>query len=205
MRWLKRHWLRILIHPVALLPLAILLLAFSQGQLTANPIEEITLRTGRTTLILLTLSLSITPINIVFGIRHLLPFRRTLGLYAFFYASLHLLTFIGLDYRFDFGLMLEDVGGKRFVLAGLATFLSLLILTVTSTKGWRKRLGKNWVRLHWLAYLAAALAITHFFWQTKADYSRPLLYGSILAVLLLVRLPVVRKSLTKLRHRIIKK
>ena len=205
MRWLQRHWLRILIHNMALLPLAVLLLDFSQGQLTANPIQEITLRTGRTTLILLTLSLSITPINIVFGIGHLLPFRRTLGLYAFLYASLHLLTFIGLDYRFDFGLMLEDVGSKRFVLAGLAAFLSLLLLAVTSTKGWRKRLGKNWVRLHWLAYLAAALAITHFAWQVKADYSRPLLYGSIVAVLLLVRLPVVRKFLNELRHRIIKK
>ncbi|MEE9465446.1 MAG: ferric reductase-like transmembrane domain-containing protein [Candidatus Neomarinimicrobiota bacterium] len=187
------------------MPLATLLLDFSQGQLTANPIEEITLRTGRTTLILLTLSLSATPINIVFGIGHLLPFRRTLGLYTFLYASLHLLTFIGLDYRFDFALMLVDVGSKRFVLAGLAAFLSLLILAITSTKGWRKRLGKNWVRLHWLAYLAAALAITHFVWQVKADYSRPLLYGSIVAVLLLVRLPVVRKFLNELRHRIIKK
>ncbi len=79
------------------------------------------------------------------------------------------------------------------------------MLTVTSTKGWRKRLGKNWLRLHWLAYLAAALAITHFVWQVKADYSRPLLYGSIMAVLLLVRLPVVRKYLAELRHRIFRK
>ncbi|MEE8420260.1 MAG: protein-methionine-sulfoxide reductase heme-binding subunit MsrQ, partial [Dehalococcoidales bacterium] len=201
---LKRHWLRILVHGAALLPLAALLLDFSQGQLTANPIQEITLRTGRTALILLTMSLAVTPINIVFGLGQLIPFRRTLGLYAFFYACLHLLTFIGLDYRFDFGLMLADVGGKRFVLAGLAAFFSLLILAATSTEGWRKRLGKNRGRLHRLAYLAAALAITHFFWQVKIDYSRPLLYGSVVAVLLLARLPVVRKLLAGLRRRIIK-
>jgi len=202
---LKRHWLRILVHGAALLPLAILLLDFSQGQLSANPIQEITLRTGRTALILLTLSLAATPINIVFGLGQLMPFRRTLGLYAFLYASLHLLVFTGLDYRFDFGLMLTDVGSKRFVLAGLAAFLSLLLLAATSTKGWRKRLGKNWGRLHWLAYLAAALAVTHFFWQVKIDYSRPLLYGSIVAVLLLARLPVVRKLAAKLHQRMIKK
>jgi sulfoxide reductase heme-binding subunit YedZ len=205
MAWLRKFWLRILTHLAALLPLALLVWDFSQGQLTANPIQEITLRTGRTTLTLLILSLACTPVNIVFGIRQALPLRRTLGLYTFLYASLHFLTFIGLDYRFDFGLMLEDVADKRFVLAGLATFLSLVLLAVTSTKGWKRRLGKNWTRLHWLAYIAAVMAITHFFWQTQGDYSRPLLYGVIVAVLLAIRLPVVRKSLSGLRHRIMKK
>ena len=205
MRRLRKYWLRILIHGAALLPLAVLLVDFSQGQLTANPIQEITLRTGRTALILLTLSLAATPINIVFGLGQLMPFRRTLGLYAFLYASLHLLTFTGLDYRFDFGLMLADVGSKRFVLAGLAAFFSLLLPAVTSTQGWRRRLGKNWGRVHRLAYLAAALAIAHFFWQVKIDYSRPLLYGSILAALLLARLPVVRNFLAGLRQRILNK
>jgi sulfoxide reductase heme-binding subunit YedZ len=202
MTWLKKFWLRILIHPVALIPLTLLIWDFSQGQLTANPIQEITLRTGRTTLILLVLALSATPVNIIFGIRQVLPLRRTLGLYAFMYACLHFLTFVVLDYRFNFGLMLEDISDKRFVLAGLATFLSLLLLAVTSTKGWQRRLGKNWTRLHWLAYIAAVLAITHFVWQVKADYSRPILYGAIVAVLLLVRLPAVRKLLNNLRHRI---
>ena len=155
MVWLKKFWLRILTHVAVLLPLAILIWDFNQGQLTANPIQEITLRTGRTTLILLVLSLACTPVNIIFGIRQVLPLRRTLGLYAFMYACLHFLTFVGLDYRFNFSLMLADISDKRFVLAGLAAFLSLLLLAVTSTKGWQKRLGKNWTRLHWLAYLAA--------------------------------------------------
>ncbi len=194
-----------LVHPAALLPLALLIFDYSQGQLTANPIQEITLRTGRTTLILLTASLAITPIKTISGIRQLLPLRRTLGLYAFFYACLHLMTFIGLDYRFDFALMLEDVGNKRFVLAGLGAFFSLLPLAITSTRDWQKRLGENWGRLHWLAYLAAALAITHFFWQVRGEYSRPLLYGIILAVLLLVRVPVVNQFLLWLRRRATRK
>lgn len=135
----------------------------------------------------------------------MLPLRRTIGLYAFFYACLHLMTFVGLDYRFDFALMLEDVGNKRFVLAGLGAFFSLLPLAITSTRGWQKRLGESWVRLHWLVYLAAALAITHFFWQVRGEYSRPLLYGVVLAALLLVRVPAVRRLFFRLRRRISRK
>ena len=135
--------LRITTHIAALLPLAVLVWDFTQGGLTVNPIQEIQLRTGRYALILLVLSLACTPINIVFGIKSVLGLRRPLGLYAFMYASLHFLNFVGLDYWFDFALIRADISDKRFALAGLAAFLSLLLLAVASTRGWRQRLGKN--------------------------------------------------------------
>lgn len=200
MRRLKIEWFRILAHIAALLPLLILAWDFAQDELTANPIQEIQFRTGRYALILLTLSLACTPINLVFGIKQAFQLRRLLGLYAFMYASFHLLNFIGLDYGFNFALVWEDFAEKRFIVAGLAAFLSLLPLAVTSTRGWVRRLGKNWERLHWLAYLAGALAIIHFLWQVKADFSRPLTYGLVLALLLIVRLPVVRKVISGFRH-----
>lgn len=202
MHKLKTSWLQIIIHIGALLPLVILIWDFTQGRLTVNPIQEIQLRTGKYTLVLLVLTLLVTPANIMFGIKQALRLRRQLGLYAFMYASLHFLNFIGLDYRFDLTLILEDVAGKRFVLAGLAAFLSLLLLAVTSTKGWMRRLGKNWERLHWLIYLAAALAVTHFVWQVKADLREPLIYGLVVFILLAVRLPAIRKMVNERRRRL---
>lgn len=198
---LRRHWLRILIHVAALLPLAVLIWDFTQGQLTVNPIQEIQLRTGKYTLILLVLSLACTPISRAFRIKQLLGLRRPLGLYTFMYASLHFLNFVGLDYGFDFHLIREDIFEKRFALAGFAAFLSLLPLAVTSTKGWMTRLGKNWERLHWFIYLAALLAVTHFIWQVKVDIREPLLYGVLVVVLLIVRIPSVRKVAGKFRGR----
>lgn len=202
MRRLKTSGLQILTHIAALLPLAIIAWDFTQNRLTVNPIKELQLRTGRYALLLLVLSLSCTPIGRVFGIKPVLRLRRTLGLYAFAYASLHLLNFVGLDYGFDFALIREDIAEKRFAFAGLAAFLCLLPLAITSTKGWMRRLGKNWERLHWLVYPAALLAVTHFVWQVKADFRRPLLYGFIVVLLLIVRLPGVRQAISKLRSRL---
>ena len=195
------RWIQLLAHVAALSPLAVLVWDFAQGQLTVNPIQEIQLRTGRYALVLLALSLACTPINIVFGFNWVLRLRRMLGLYAFMYASLHFLNFVGLDYGFDFALIWEDIAEKRFVLAGFAAFLSLLLMAVTSTKGWVKRLGKNWVRLHWLVYVAAALAATHFLWQVKADFRVPLLYG-VVALLLIVRISGVRKAVSEFRSKL---
>ena len=201
-------WLQILANIAALLPLAILGWDFAWGQLTADPIREITIRTGSSALILLVLSLACTPINLVFGIRQVLPLRRTLGLYAFLYACLHFLTFIGLDYGFNFPLIREDIAGKYFVLIGFAAFLLLLLRTVTSTRGWQKRLGRNWQQLRWLVYMAAVLVVTHFMLAVvlaaKEGLSRPMLYVALLALLLIIRLPGVRKAVNKLRHRLVR-
>lgn len=197
----KASWLRVLIHIAALLPIVILAWNFAQGQLTVNPIREIQLQTGKYTLVFLVLSLSCTPIGTVLGLKQILQLRRTLGLYAFMYASLHFLNFVGLDYRFDFALIREDILEKRFALAGFAAFLSLLPVAVTSTKWWKRRLGKNWERLHWFVYLAALLAVTHFMWQVKADFREPLIYLTIVVLLLLLRLPSIRRVASALRYR----
>ncbi len=208
MHRLKAYWLQILANIAALLPLAILGWDFAWGQLTADPIREITIRTGRSALILLVLSLACTPINLVFGIRQVLPLRRTLGLYAFLYACLHLLTFIGLDYGFNFALIREDIAGKYFVLIGFTAFLLLLLRAATSTKGWQRRLGRNWQQLRWLVYVAAVLVVTHFMLAVvlaaKEGLSRPMLYVAVLALLLIIRLPGVRKAVNKLRHRLVR-
>ena len=190
--------IRILVHAATLLPLAILAWDFLQGQLTANPIQEIQLRTGKYALVLLVLSLACTPMSSALRLKWIIRLRRPLGLYAFMYAALHLLNMVGLDYGFDLSLLLEDVLDKRFVLAGLASFLALLPLGISSTKGWMKRLGKNWKRLHRLVYLASILSVLHFVWLVKADITEPLIYSAVVASLLIARIPHVKKAVNKL-------
>jgi sulfoxide reductase heme-binding subunit YedZ len=201
MRKLKADWLQILVHVAALLPLAWLIWAYWQGLFIIDPVLEITTRTGRMALILLILSLACTPIRTIFGFKQVQRLRRPLGLYAFMYAGLHFLTFVGLDYGFDLDLIGQAIFDQRYVLVGFAAGLLLLLLAITSTRGWQKRLGKNWKRLHRLAYLAGILAIVHFMWLVK-DIREPLRYGVVLALLLVVRIPVVRKVLSNARHRL---
>ena len=202
MRKLKTHWLQILVHIAALLPLAILVRDFLQNQLTVNPIQEITLRTGTYSLILLVLSLACTPVSTIFGLKSLLRLRRPLGLYGFMYASLHTLNFVGLDYGFDLNLLRDDVFGKGYIWVGFVALLALLPVAITSTRGWIKRLGRNWERLHWLVYPAALLAVGHFLLLVKADIREPLLYATVVGLLLIVRLPSVRRAVNKLRNRL---
>lgn len=198
MRALRANWLRILIHVGALTPLVRLAWSYWQG-LFFDPIRQITSSTGKTALVLLMLSLACTPIAVL-GFKRVMRVRRALGLYAFLYASLHGLTFVGWDYGFDFGLLKPTILDQRFVLAGSAAFLLLLPLAITSTQGWQKRLGKHWRRLHRLVYLAGILVIVHFMWLVK-DPREPLWYGIVLALLLILRIPVVNKTLNKVRHR----
>ena len=196
---LKVPGLQILVHIGALVPLAWLAWQFSQDNLTANPIREIQLRTGRYALNLLVLTIACTPVYNIFGFKPARQWRRTLGLYAFMYAGLHLLNFIGLDYGFNFALIEEGIAAKPFALVGLAAFIILLPLAVTSTKGWVKRLGNNWPRLHRLVYLAGILAVIHFIWLTKskAGIRLPLVYGAVIALLLIVRIPVIRRLISR--------
>ncbi|MDO8490869.1 MAG: protein-methionine-sulfoxide reductase heme-binding subunit MsrQ [Dehalococcoidia bacterium] len=181
--------LRAALHLAALLPLAWLIWDYAQGNLTANPIREITLRTGRISLVLLMLSLACTPLRTIFGVEYLQQLRKPLGLYAFFYASLHLLNIAGLDYGFDFGLLFGDVLAKQFALTGLVAYLLLLPLAVTATEGWASRLGARWTILHRLVYPAAALSVAHLFLEVKAGLTQPLVYGAVLAFLLVLRIP----------------
>jgi len=190
---------RILVHAGALVPLALMIYLSLSGGLTANPIQDVTLRTGKAALWLLLLSLAATPANTMLGFKAALKVRRALGLYAFMYALLHFLAFVWLDYRLDIALMWEDVGSKRYVLAGLSAFLILVPLAITSTRGWMARLGKRWKVLHKLVYLAGILVVVHYVWLVKADIREPLAFGFALALLLLARLPFVRRPLNNFR------
>ena len=199
MRRLKARWLHILTHVGALLPLAWLLWNYWQGQFIIDPVKEITTRTGKTALILLILSLACTPMNTIFGFKQALRVRRPLGLYAFMYAGLHFLIFVGLDYGFDLALIRQDIVNQRYVLVGFAAGLLLLPLAITSTQGWQKRLGKNWKRLHRLVYLTSILVIVHFVWLTK-DIREPLRYGAVVALLLIVRIPAIKRAISNARY-----
>ena len=196
---LKENWLRLVTHIGAFIPLALLAWDYWGGQMSVNPVQDITLRTGKAALVLLVLSLACTPINSVFGFRPVLRVRRALGLYAFMYVGLHLLIFVGLDYGFDLLLIREAILEKRYALVGFAAFLILLPLAVTSTKGWMRRLGKLWKRLHRAVYVAALLAVLHFVWLVKSDIREPLLFGAVVLVLLLLRISPIRRSVSHVR------
>ena len=200
MRRLGSRWPQILTHLGALAPLAWLAWQYGRGLFLVDPVREITTRTGKAALILLLLSLACTPVNTLFGFKAVLRLRRPLGLYAFAYAGLHFLTFVGLDYGFDLDLLRGAILGQRYVLAGFAAGLLLLPLAATSAQGWQRRLGKHWRRLHRLAYLAGLLAVVHFAWLAK-DPRQPLRYAALLALLLVARIPAVRRVLAKARRR----
>lgn len=187
----KLDYFKIAVHIGALTPLVWLLVDWRLDQLTFNPIQEITKRTGRDALVLLLLALSCAPLSQALKWRRILTVRRTLGVYAFVYALFHFATFVWLDYMFDFALIAEGILEKPFALVGFLAFLILLPLAITSTNGWIKRLGKNWKRLHRFIYPAAVLVIIHFTWAAKQNFGEPLIYGSVLVLLLLWR--VVRK------------
>jgi len=191
-RWQpSRRWRRALppfTAAASTIPLAVLVARFLLDDLGANPIEEITHVTGDWTLRLLLLSLAVTPARRLLRVPALAPLRRILGLAAFGYASLHLLTYVGLDQGFAWAYLLEDVSEHRFVTAGFAAYLCLLPLAITSTRRAQKRLGSKWQTLHRLVYPAAILAVIHYIWLVKADLLPPLAYASVLALLLATRL-----------------
>lgn len=186
------RWIKVAVHPLALLPLALLVGAAGLGQLSVNPIQDLTLSTGKAALVLLVLSLACTPLNLLLGWKWAVALRKPLGLYAFLYVCLHLLVFVGLDYGLDLGLILGEIREKRYVVAGFASFLLLLPLALTSTRWAMRRLGRWWRRLHWLVYPAALLAVAHYLWLAKVP-REPLLFGAVLVALLALRLPAVRR------------
>jgi len=176
--------------------MALLVWNYWQGRFLIDPVKEITTRTGKTALILLLSSLAVTPAVRLTGMRQLSALGRPLGLSAALYAGAHFLTFVGLDYGLDLSLIGDAIFLQRFVVVGFAAGVIMLALAITSARGWQKRLGKNWKRLHYLAYLAGILAIVHFVWLRK-DAREPLTYGAVLVALLLMRLPGVRRILRK--------
>ena len=179
-----------LLHAAALTPLAILgaqvweVWQTGNDALGADPVAEIEHRLGLWALRLLMATLAITPLRQLTGQAVLVRFRRMLGLYAFFYACLHFSAYLVLDLRGYWTLIFEEIAKRPYITVGFSAWLLLLPLAVTSTKGWIKRLGRNWARLHKLVYAAGVLAVLHFWWLVKSDIREPALYAGILALLL---------------------
>jgi methionine sulfoxide reductase heme-binding subunit len=201
MKTLGTRLLRIVTHVGVWIPLAVIIADALMNHLGAEPIREIILRTGKTALILLMLSLACTPINSLLGFRPALTVRRALGLYAFMYATLHFLMFVVVDYGLDWSLLGEAIFEKPYALVGFAAFVILLPIAITSTKGWMKRLGQAWRKLHRWVYLAVLLVIVHFVWLVKLDVREPLAYGAIVVALLVMRLAPVRQIVARVRNR----
>ncbi len=201
--------LRLLVHVCGALPLVLILFAALTGQLSFNPIQDIEQRLGRAALYFLVASLAVTPLMTLTGWRALQPRRRALGLYAFLYASLHFITFAVVDYGFD----LQEIGRlileKPFILVGLLAGSMLLPLAITSFDHFMRKMGKRWKSLHRLAYAAGLLVILHYAWAKKGnlftlsgDIVKPLLWGLLVVLLLVLRLPAVRKWVSGLRQKI---
>jgi len=182
------RWLKPVIFLACLAPLGRLVWRGFHGGLGANPIETITHSTGDWTLTFLLITLSITPLRKLTRQYWLIGWRRMLGLYAFFYGTLHLTTYVWLDKFFDVHEMLADIAKRRFITAGMTAFTLMIPLALTSTR-WaiRKLGGKRWQILHRLIYASAAAGVIHYIWLVKADLKKPLEYASVLGVLLAYR------------------
>jgi len=202
--------LQIAMHIYAWSALILIAFDFLTGNISVNPIQELEQRTGRHAITLLVLSLACTPLNSLFGWRELIKRRRALGLYAFMYASIHVLIFIDLDYGLAWSLIIQTIFEKPYIIVGVISFLLLIPLAVTSFNIWKVRLKKNWKRLHQMIYLIAPLVVLHFAWSKKGDFFRlegdiirPLIYGLVVLLLLIFRIPQVRRALATVRDRIL--
>jgi methionine sulfoxide reductase heme-binding subunit len=201
--------LQIAMHLYAWSALIHIAIDFITGNVSANPIQELEQRTGRHAITLLVLSLACTPLNTLFKWSELIKRRRALGLYAFLYASIHVLIFVDLDYGLAWSLIIETIFQKPYIVVGFIAFLLLIPLAFTSFNIWKVRLKKNWKRLHQMVYLIAPLVVLHYAWGKKGDFFalqgeiiRPLIYGLVVLLLLILRIPQVRRGLASLRDRI---
>ena len=183
--------IKTLVFIACLVPFALLVLgAFEIGgvDLGADPKAEVLKTLGMTGLNLLMLTLCVTPIRRATGLNRLVTLRRMLGLFSFFYLSLHFLTYISLYIEFDWNTLLEDIGKRPYITVGFTALMLMVPLAVTSTNGFQRRLGRRWVKLHKLVYAIAILAVVHYWWQVKLDVSDPLLYVVLLAGLFWARI-----------------
>jgi methionine sulfoxide reductase heme-binding subunit len=187
--------LKPLVFAAALAPAAWLVVGLLTDRLGANPVEAMTHETGTWTLRFLVLTLAVTPVRRLTGWNGLVRYRRMLGLFAFFYATLHALIYVWLDQFFDVAEIARDIVKRPFITAGVAAFVLMVPLAVTSTAGWIRRLGgRQWQRLHRLVYVAAIAGVLHYWWLVRLDTLRPLVYAAIIGALLAVRLWVARRA-----------
>ena len=183
----------------ALVPLAVLIFQVLTGRTSANPAEDIMLTTGIWAFRFLLATLAITPVRRITGWNRLIQYRRMLGLFAFFYATMHLLSYIAFDRFFAFGEILGDIAKRPFITAGMVAFAAMVPLAVTSTKGWIRRLGRRWQQLHRLVYVSAMAAALHFVWKVKVPIGEPVYYAAIVAALLIFRILWRARATSRLR------
>ena len=173
---------------LSLIPLIIILVKIFFNNLGAEPIKEITNHTGEWTLLFLIFTLSMSPLKKITNMNIWISFRRMLGLFAFFYASLHMLTYTGLDYRFDLSAISKDILTKKYIFAGFTAWLLLIPLALTSSKKMIILLKHNWKKIHRLIYLTSILGVIHYIWLVKKDLTEPLIYLTIILILLMLRI-----------------
>jgi len=190
--------------------LVILIYQYFTNNLSADPVQYLERRTGHHAVALLLMSLACTPLNTLFKWKELLKRRRALGLYAFMYATIHVLIYLDLDFGLAWSFILQNFTEDPRLVVGLTAFLLLIPLAWTSFDIWKKRLGKNWKRLHKVVYAIVPLVVLHYAWNKKGnvfaaqgDVAQPLAYGLIVILLLILRIPRVRKGVVSLRDRII--
>ena len=172
----------------SLIPFIIIVYKILFNELGPEPVKEITHHTGEWTLIFIVLTLTMTPLKIITNLSIWISFRRMLGLFVFFYATLHMLTYVIIDYRLDFDSIFKDILTKKFIFAGFTAWLLLLPLALTSSKKAVIFLKDKWKKLHKLIYIIAILGVVHFIWLVKKDLTEPLIYAVIILFLLLFRI-----------------
>lgn len=191
-------WLKASIFILCLIPLLQLLgsVLLNPIQLGANPAEFIIRKLGDWSIYFILIGLAITPIRFLTGINQLIKFRRMIGLFAFFYVSMHFLAYLGFDRVFLWGEIIQDVIKRPFIAVGFGAFVLLIPLAITSTRGWVLRIGgQNWGRLHKLVYLIAILGVVHYWWLVKRDLTWPIIFAVILTILFLLRYEKLKRFL----------
>lgn len=191
---LNQIYIKRLIFIISLWPILSLSVAIFLNNLGANPVEFIERHFGKWALIFLCLTLSMTPLRRITHMNQWILYRRMLGLFTFFYATVHLLCYIGLDYHFAWIDIKNDIIKHRYVLVGFIGWLLLLLLAITSSDKMMRKLKFNWKRLHRLIYLIAILGVLHFLWLVKKDITEPLIYAFIIFILFLLRLNMFKRQ-----------
>lgn len=200
--------LRLAVNILSVILFLVLVTLYLTDNLGPNPIQKAQHLSGDIAIVLLLLSLSITPLRTLTGFNRIGPLRKTFGLNAFYYAALHLLIFLGLDYQFNLGYILEAIGFRKYILVGMAAFLILLVMAVTSIKKFKIMAGKAWKKIHSFVYLAGILVVLHYGWTMKGNFLTatgavgwPVIAGIVLAILLILRIKPVKNWVVQLREK----
>jgi|TARA_B110000027_G_C15984465_1_gene240280 sulfoxide reductase heme-binding subunit YedZ len=185
---INKRYLKIIIFILSLMPIFFIIYQIINNQLGPEPIKDITHHTGKWTLYFIVMTLSITPLKKITKLNIWINYRRMFGLFIFFYASVHLMTYVGLDYRFDLASIGDDIIKKKYIFIGFLAWLLLIPLAVTSNLRMMKILKEKWKKLHRLIYLISLFGVIHYLWLVKRDLTEPLIFLAIILTLLITRL-----------------